>query len=298
MLPRTFRILLLSLLIFDLGCGPGSKDAIASKGGPPLPSASTGIHSPLDKLLTQIVHNGRVDYEQFTPGSKASLLFNNYLASIAGYGPNSHPADFSTPRARAAYYLNAHIALGLELARRSKGDGIVPEDFERPLLQVDGSTVSAANLESLIRNQVDDPRVIFLIARPTVGGPPVLSNAIDGTSVNEAMVNAAAQAIDNPQMVKIDHETLTIQLSEFFEWYQRELVSWVSNNGGPSDPKPFEVLIRLSDDRGRRRLNAAIGYRITVAPYDWTINRHIRADEDILAPYRAPLYFGPPSKKP
>ena len=301
MLPRTFRPMLLPLMIFAIGCGTGSKGEIAGKGdaAPLVPSINAGSQSPLDDLLSRVVHNGHVDCEQLLSDGEASLLFEKYLASVAEYGPFSHPRKFSTANIRAAYYLNAYIAIGLDLARRNCKKGrIIPADLEKKLLLIDGTAVSASQLESLIRNQLDDPRVVFLMALPTVGGPPLLSNAVDSASIGESIAKAAAEALDDPGMVKINHEKHTIEISEFFAWHHRDLESWVRSNGGASDPRPFELLIHLADERGRRRLNAAIGYHITVLPFDWTIDRHIRDDQDLLGPYRVPLYFGPLFKKP
>ena len=149
-----------------------------------------------------------------------------------------------------------------------------------------------------LQSEYQDPRVVFVLVKPAAGSPPLTSSAYEGATMNASLQSASAAAIGNPVLVEIDHDARRIQLSPLFDQYQAELGSWLSRRTGRKDPRMFEILLSLADERGRRLLNAAVGYPIGYGEFNWTLNAYRPPEPDILAPYRKPLYFGPMFNKP
>ncbi len=92
-------------------------------------------------------------------------------------------------------------------------------------------------------------------------------------TLNRQLEAAARQAMDNPRLIRIEHETQRLLVWQRMAAMREAFVREYEVRMQTREATLLNVLMRFADDRRRRELNTAIGYVIGVIPYDRSLNQ-------------------------
>lgn len=212
-------------------------------------------HDALDEILRSAVHDGLVDYG-FVRSQRAEAL-DGYLARLATVDPASLDREN-----RLAFYINLYNASVIAAVAGRAGDGYsVAEDdfalFDRPLVRLDGDTVSLDHLEhSIVRPEFGDPRVHAALVCAARSCPPLLDRAYRGADLDATLDSRMRRFLTDGTRNRVDHDARQLHLSSLFDWY--------ADDFGGRDA--------LDDYVDRWLPRDVRGYTVDFLPYDWRLN--------------------------
>ncbi len=190
-----------------------------------------------------------------------------YVNDIANRGPKTKPADFATPEARLAHYINAYNALSMFTVLASD----IPETnagfkkvrfFYFKKLQIDGERMSLADYENKIIRKLGDPRVHFALNCMAVSCPRLPRVPFTAERINEQLESETKKFFAEPRNLTIDAEKKTVLTSEILDFFPEDFLvkaptvhAYISNYS--DRPVPSDFKLKYFD-------------------YDWTINSQRR----------------------
>jgi hypothetical protein len=262
------------LLLVGGGCAPATVDLSTSV------QQSASVPSAYDDrewatVLRENVKDGLVDYEHL---KSHDAPLSNYLATIAQVGPQTKPEWFKNRSDRLAYYLNAYNALVLAIVLHLNVPSSVHDAGMKRLeydyrFMVDGQRRTLAEVRTLAEAEAaGDVRALFCFCDAARGSPPLPDEPLRGESLDQQLLKASSSAMDNPNLVRVDHEQQALLVSvlinhrrtDFLEYYRRQ-------TGGPGSL--LSSLGLLANSVRREYLNTAVGYDERVIPFDRRLNR-------------------------
>lgn len=155
-------------LVLAVACRPPAPANPVRLPDPP-PSLSPGPfqHTALSRVLA-------AGAQPRDPGESDRTL-RTYLATLAAFGPRSHPAQFPAIDDRLAYLVNAHVGWAIALA------GVAPEVRRRIELPLDRErTTLVALAEEIARLAPNEPRLGLWLDPGTPDRPPWPPAALEG----------------------------------------------------------------------------------------------------------------------
>ncbi len=275
---RGARMLLAALATIPawVGCGPTQID-VYDPATLPVPAAGTAYDDrDFATVLRENVKGGLVDYAHLRAYPEA---LDRYLGLLSVSGPASTPEVFTARSSRLCYYLNAYNA-GVLKTVLFMGIPETVNDVRLPALnaahriKVDGSMQSLADLQEKVREYSGgDARVEFGMCDAAMGSPPLLDQPFRPDQLRRQLHQIASDAMNNGSQVRIDHEQRKLMVSTtifrkreaFLEYYRRQ-------TGSRAD-SVLAVLLQLADGQRRAWLNTAVGYELSVIPFDRALNR-------------------------
>ncbi len=213
-------------------------------------------------LLSQHVHNGRVDYDGF---KKDEARLDEYLAVLSATDARSLSRN-----QQFAFYINAYNAFTIKLVL-SEYPGInsikeIGNFFSGPwskkFIKLKQGKVSLDHIEhNILRPVFKDPRVHFAINCASKGCPPLLEKPYEGEILDSQLDQQARSFINNPKRNRVKGDTLFI--SKIFKWFKEDF----SDN-----PLRF-IQTYAGRDLKSDIQSAGASIKISYLEYDWTLNR-------------------------
>jgi len=239
-------------------------------------------------VLRDHVRYGLVDYD--TLRAKPEALYR-YAALISVTGPESTPEQFPGRAQATAYYVNAYNALVL-LAVLSQPPNIpTMEDISLPHLEedyrfvLDGSTVTLNQVErKMLAASGGDVRTLLATSRAAMGTPRLPGEPIRAETLDRQLAAAAADALDLPEILRIDHGTRSILVWQEILRRQNDFIEYWKTQRRVRTVYLFNVLLELASPQQRRALQTAVGYTFRPIAFDRSLNRWERKADRPMVP--------------
>jgi len=242
-----------------------------------LPREQPYQYSDLDwaQVLRQHVRGGLVDYAALA-GNRDP--FERYIALLNVTGPTETTQQFATREQRAAYWLNAYNALVVRAVLHWYPVGTM-HDMNMPRLEsdyqfrIDGRKMSLLAIEEeILKESSNDPRIYLATCRASLGTPGLPAEPFQASNLERQLAAAAAAALDNPNLLQVDHSRRTILLGQIILSRQADFVNFLRARRRGSTMYLYNVLVELASPAQRRVLQGAVGYTLREIPFDRRIN--------------------------
>ncbi len=227
------------------------------------------------ECLHQTVRGGAVDYARL---AKDPAPLDRFLMRLA-----RPPEPNDTGASRTSRLINAYNALamraGLEQFRAAGGDPARARapDERRYGFRFHGQEVTLVDLRArLLAGPTPDARILFALCAADAG-VPLSDQPFEASVLDRQLKAAAAAAMGNPSLVLIDHENMALRVADVIGRHRSMLIRWYQRRTGAGSAALLSALLDLADDRGRDRLNAAVGYRIAPRPRSRRLNVYVPA---------------------
>jgi hypothetical protein len=140
-------------------------------------------------------------------------------------------------------------------------------------VQVDGNGLTLTQIADLARQAgQNDPRIELALTLPAKGSSKLSSEIYQASQIDHQLDQAVSRALDDPNQVAIDHATKTLRLGSAIYRVQEKFIQAYCRKYKTTDASIINALADFGDETQRRRLNAAIGYRVEEIPFDWSLN--------------------------
>jgi len=214
-------------------------------------------HSRFDRLLSQAVTNGLVDYARF----RNSANFAAYLTSLE----KASVAGLSTDE-QLAFWINAYNALAIRNVLDNPGlkkPIDVKGFFDGKKFKVAGRLLTLNDIENgILREQFREPLIHFGLVCAARSCPPLLPAAYRGSTVRSQLARNASSYLASPNN-RYDSRAGTLALSKIFDWYKGDF-------GGDAGLRTF--VKAHGTQQMKQALAASPNLKITFMEYDWTLN--------------------------
>lgn len=175
---------------------------------------------------------------------------------------------------QTAYWINLYNALMVDLVldnypipsirmleRRGADRNSSP--WKRPLVEVDGITLSLNDIENHILKKIwDDPRIHYAITCPALGCPNLQPVPYSGSQLEQQLSDAAMTYVNDPRCIKIDGGELHV--SSLYRWNlrsfggsERKVIQHLMAYAEPDLAMALQKFERLHGDHFDWRLNDA-----------------------------------------
>jgi len=257
-------------------------------------SAGEIDHSPYDSLLKKYTKDGLVNYGAI---AEDVAPLETYLGTLS----DSSAVYYNTwgRSARMAFWINAYNAITIYAVAsnypikpgRADSTGEYPdnsvwkiEDFwETEYLALAGRPVSLEGIEHMLRSEFRDPRAHFALARASMGGPFLSSDAYLAETLDEQLENSARRFVNDGDKVRVNVTRGRLYASEIFEWYADDFAvpgddapAWLDRYGKKT--RGFVSFIAERVDDNTRKAIMKSGLKITYLEYDWSLNERPAED--------------------
>ena len=242
---------------------------------PATSSAPTGGSWDWSECLHANVREGRVHYARLSAHPET---LDRVLTRLA---VGDEPDD-NGPRL-AAELINAYNAFamraGLERYRAAGGDpnrARAPgeDEFRFTLHRREVTLVDIRH--RLLRGKTPDVRILFALC-PAREGTPLHDQPFESATLDKQLSAVSVAAMQNPDVVQIDHENKSLRLTNMIGREQSLLIGWYRRRTGAGRAVLLNALLDLADDAGRDLLNTAIGYPVVVRPPQRRLNVYVPA---------------------
>ena len=255
----------------------------------PLPTAFPEhgfTHDAFAGLMREYVSpEGRVDYRRWRASPASVAQLDSYLAAVSRYSPESTPERFTTRNEELAYWMygyNAWVIKGVLLnwPLSSVTDVKAPLEvvkgmgfFYQLRFPFGGKFMSLLTVENeKIRKRFQDPRIHFVLNCASESCPPARPELPTGEDLEGLMALAAAEFVNDPDNVSVDHDSRVVFLNSIFKWYKKDFVNDLLVKGLPANRGLVDYVETVADEPLRSELQLAIDYSITFRDYDWQLN--------------------------
>lgn len=246
-------------------------------------------HTLFDQVLQRHVENGRVNYRTLQADQET---LNRYLQSLASVDPGAY--ESWTRQQKLAFWINAYNAYTLRVIvdhypvtrsifadplRRYPADSIrqIPGVWKWRWWPAVSGRYTLDRMEHVIlRKELKEPRIHFVLVCASKGCPLLESRAFDAEHLESRLDQAAVHYLYRDRKVQIDKASNIVRLPQIFIWfaedfapdpeiavfferYPREAVgplTWVYRYANPEDMRFLR--------QGR--------FELAHLEYDWALN--------------------------
>jgi hypothetical protein len=238
--------------------------------------------------LRDNVRHGLVDYDSLRNNHDA---LSRYCATISVLGPNKNPDQFPGGSQSTAYYINSYNALVLRAVLSRPPETTTMYDYAMPELEfeyqfpLDGQLVTLARIEDMIlKSSGGDVRALLATSRAAMGTPRLMNEPIRPETLDRQLAEAAAQALDLPEICRVDHSARTIQVWQLILRRQPEFLAYWKAQRRVGTAFLYQVLLDLASPTKRRALQSAVGYAMREVPFNRSLNRVERLGDRMSPP--------------
>jgi len=224
-------------------------------------------HAAFAGVLTQFVHDARVDYAALKAQPQE---LNRYLDAVAGVSK----ADFLkwTTSQQIAFLINVYNAYTLRLiiehypVKSIKDIGSwFTGPWDQPVVKLFGETITLNTVEhQILRKDYAEPRIHFALVCAAKGCPPLRGEPDLGTRLDEQLTDQAKQFLATPSKNRIAAGERVVYLSPIFKWY------------GGDFGKDSRSLLAALKPYWPGKAPATDGFKIRYTDYDWSLNEQAK----------------------
>jgi Protein of unknown function, DUF547 len=208
-----------------------------------------------DVFFKKNVKDNKVDYD----GIKANPDQLNEALTIASNIDLSKESKFNIK----AFWINAYnlsVIKGIVSKYPIKSALDIAGFFDKETYNLAKQTLTLNDVENIkLRKAFTDPYIHFALVCGANGCPPLISAAYMPESLNEQMHDQAGLALNNPNFIRLNTATKTVEISQIFEWYKEDFLA---------DYKKQLDFINLF-----REVKIDDSYKVVFYNYDWTLNK-------------------------
>jgi len=231
-----------------------------------------------DKVLGHCVVEGLVNYEALKADTRH---LERFVAQLGCFGPALAGDQFPDRKSQLAYWINAHNAISMLAAVKKYPCQTVSPAFgefgRQTQCWVDGRYLSLSDIARLALEAAgDDPRVRLALILPAKGSGKLPDTPILPEKIDTQLTDLVREALNDPAIVKIDHENLTLLLGKPVYDARDQYLKHYRKTYRTDSGTIINALGFYGDARQRRTLNRAIGYQIRLMPFDWSLNEWSR----------------------
>jgi hypothetical protein len=208
----------------------------------------------LDDFIIYLEHLDPKTCAKWSENERLALWINAYNALTLRAIIDNYPIHPATPN--GAYPKNS--------IRQIHGVW----DFNR--VNVMGQSITLGYIETkILRHDFHDPRIHVALVCAAVSCPILRNEPYEGAKLDAQLDDQARRFLADPRQFRIDRATKDVRVSEIFRWYAEDFAP------ANAADKPRAGLVAFVSKYGSTEARSYIAtdeYRITYAPYDWTLN--------------------------
>lgn len=273
--PFLFGALLAFLAVLAAGC----QDRLTIPSNPRILNQS-GPYTYSDedwaRVLRDHVRDGLVDYAGLDRDREP---LDRYYALLGVTGPSRTPDQFPTSAHATSYWINAYNALAvLFVLNIYPVETIYDMDPSMPKIElatfrVDGRTCTLPEIEAKILEASDgDVRALFATSQGALGTPRLSSGPMRAATLERQLTQAAADALNNPRILRIDHAGRQILVWHLVLTRKDDFLDYWRTRRRTRTAYLLNVLADMASTRRRRALQGAVGYAFQAIPFDRRLN--------------------------
>lgn len=243
-------------------------------------------HGEFESLLHRYVDSfGKVDYERWHGNSSDRTQLDQYLAAVSRFSPLNTPERFPKRNDALAYWLygyNAYVIrsvldhwpLETVTAVKAPIEAVTGLGFfyrQRFLFGNDPLSLYAVEHEKILA-AYKDPRIHFVLNCASESCPVLRPELPTGDNLEEMLVTSAADFINDPRNVRVDHDSKTIVLSTIFKWYRTDFTNDLRRRGLSTERGVVAYVADVGSSALRKELDGAASYKVVFEDYDWSLN--------------------------
>jgi len=245
-----------------------------------LPQSATNAPAAYDDLafatvLHENVRDGLVRYQHL---ARHAAPLHDYLAMVGSVSPERSPELFPSREDGLCFYINTYNAGVLAAVVRAG----IPESVHslalrsldrRYELMVGGKWQTLAAVRaSAMRYSQGDVRVLFALCDAAVGSPPLSGQPFRAKGLDEQLRKVARRAMNNPQIVSVDHVHQRLRVAVWLATRRKDLVAYYKHLSGAGDATILNAVLHFASGARRDWLNTAVGYPEQMIPFDRSLN--------------------------
>lgn len=192
-------------------------------------------------------------------------------------GPSRTPDQFPSGAHATAYWINAYnVAVILFVLQYYPVETIydisIPK-IELASFRVDGGAYTLPQMESkMLEASGGDVRALFATSRGALGTPRLSSEPIRAMLLERQLTDAAADALNNPRLLRIDHTARQILVWQVVLARKADFLEYWRTRRRTQTAHLLSVLMDLASAGRRRSLQGAVGYTFQTVPFDRALN--------------------------
>jgi len=105
-----------------------------------------------------------------------------------------------------------------------------------------------------------------------MGTPRLLSEPFRADTLENQLARAAAEALDNPNLLRIDHMAKAILVWQVILNHEEDFLAYWRLRRRVSNVYLWNVIPELASPQRRRALQSAVGYRFREIPFERKLN--------------------------
>ena len=246
-----------------------------------LPPTRPLIYSDADwaTVLQNHVREGLIDYAGLLADREP---LERYYALIGETGPTLTPDQFVSRSLKTAYWINVYNALVLRAVLEQYPVSTM-YDLALPRLEydytfkVDGTILNLSSIEGrMLDGSSRDVRTLLATSRAAVGTPLLMSEPFRADSLENQLTRKAADALDNPSLLRIDHAEKAILVWQVILNHEEDFLAYWKLRRRVSNIYLYNVILDLAPTRKRRELQSAVGYQFREIAFERRLNAWTR----------------------
>lgn len=246
-------------------------------------------HRLLDQVLQKHVENGLVNYRALQADPET---LDRYLQALAGVDPKDYE-NWTRPQ-KLAFWINAYNAYTLRVIldhypvtrsifadplRRYPADSIrqIPGVWGWRKWPVMGGKFTLDQMEhTILRQQLVEPRVHFVLVCASKGCPLLESRAFDAEHLEQRLDQAAMNYLYRDHKIQIDRERNAVRLPQIMNWFAGDFVPDPQTTGF-FERYPREAIGSLTwvyryANAADREFMRRGRFELSYLEYDWALN--------------------------
>jgi len=227
------------------------------------------------RVLQGYLRNGLVDYDGLAAHPED---LNRYYALVSVTGPTSTPDQFPGRAAATAFWINAYNAMVLKVVlahypTKSVYDVSLPRLETEYTFRVDRRICTLGGVEqAMLDASGNDVRTLLATSRAALGTPLLWPEPIRAGTLDGQLAAAAARALDDPRIMRIDPTTHSIYVWQHILKRQSDFEEYWRSRRRASAGRLLDALAEMASPKTRRALLAAAGYMFRPIRFDLTLN--------------------------
>lgn len=132
--------------------------------------------------------------------------------------------------------------------------------FDRNTYAIAKQNITLKQIENnMLKSTFKDPLLNFVLVCAANGCPPLVNEAYLPFTLEEQMLKRAKFSLNNPNFIRVNNATKTVEVSQIFEWYKEDFID--------KEKKILDFINKYRD------LKIDDSYSVAYYKYDWSLNK-------------------------